>query len=478
MITALCGQAGGITKSGKPCRIRVSDSGRLCMAHDPQHRKNGLLAEDGDRNVTQTITDGIIKGIGDGPDREHHETAEHNPYTLPPPKTVEGKSEDDDGIHQLDLNKLITAEFDDDQWLIEPVVPAHRSVALYAPGKTGKSLLVLDFVAAAASGRSILGGAPLETPIDILYVDEEMTQPDLQERLHDLGYAQPDSTLTTLAQHLHYYQLSPWPPLDTPAGGQRLLKEALKVKAQLVVIDTLIRTIEGEENSGDTIKNFSRYCAMPLKAADIAFLRIDHAGKDLTRGQRGTSAKRDDVDLVWLLKPASGNLPGKTMLTLKREATRVDWIQQDVHITRHEGPPLHHTIPTFSELTSADMGIVNYLQKQGLTRHNITNQSAREALNHSTLAAKGTRLTHIVRWVKKYGNDPPDGGKREKNREGKREAEKGNMQVSEGKHEGKGVRETFPPPLGGEWSHPIPHRSHQRRRTAHPMVKLLGTRHG
>ena len=147
MITALCGQAGGITKSGKPCRIRVSDSGRLCMAHDPQHRKNGLLAEDGDRNVTQTVTDGIIKGIGDGPDPGHHEPAEHNPYTLPPPKTVEGKNDDDDddGIHQLDLNKLITAGFNDDQWLIEPVIPAHRSTALYAAGKTGKSLLVLDF---------------------------------------------------------------------------------------------------------------------------------------------------------------------------------------------------------------------------------------------------------------------------------------------------------------------------------------------
>ena len=356
MITALCGQAGGITKSGKPCRIRVSDSGRLCMAHDPQHRKNGLLAEDSDRNVTQTITDGIIKGIGDDPDPGHHEPAEHNPYTLPPPKTVEGKSEDDDdddddgddGIHQLDLAKVITAEFDDDQWLIEPIVPAHRSVALYAAGKTGKSLLVLDFVAAAASGRPILGRAPLETPIHILYVDQEMTQPDLQERLHDLGYAQPDSTLTTLAQHLHYYQLSPWPPLDTPAGGQRLLKEALKVKAQLVVIDTLIRTIAGEENSADTIKNFSRYTAMRLKEHGIALLRIDHAGKDLTRGQRGTSAKRDDVDVVWLLKPASGNLPGKTMLTLKREAARVDWIQEDIHITRNEGPPLAHTIPTFS----------------------------------------------------------------------------------------------------------------------------------
>ena len=114
-----------------------------------------------------------------------------------------------------------------------------------------------------------------------------MTQPDLQERLHSLGYTQPDPTLK---QHLHYYQLAPWPPLDTAAGGQRLLQEALKVKAQLVVIDTLIRTLEGDENSADTIKNFTRYTGTPLKANDIALLRIDHAGKDPTRGQRGTSA--------------------------------------------------------------------------------------------------------------------------------------------------------------------------------------------
>ena len=134
MITALCGQAGGITKSGKPCRIRVSDSGRLCMAHDPQHRKNGLLAEDGDRNITQTITDGIIKGIGDGPDHNHHEPAQHNPYTPTAPDTPT-----DDGIHELDMSNVITTEFDEAQWLIEPIIPAHRAVALYAAGKTGKA---------------------------------------------------------------------------------------------------------------------------------------------------------------------------------------------------------------------------------------------------------------------------------------------------------------------------------------------------
>ena len=40
---------------------------------------NGLLAEDGERNVTQTITDGIIKGIGDGPDPGHHGTGRTQP---------------------------------------------------------------------------------------------------------------------------------------------------------------------------------------------------------------------------------------------------------------------------------------------------------------------------------------------------------------------------------------------------------------
>ena len=347
---------------------------------------------------------------------------------------------DDDGIHELDIGKVITTEFDDTQWLIEPIIPAHRSVALYAVGKTGKSLLVLDFVAAAASGRPILGDAPLETPIHILYLDQEMTQPDLQERLHSLGYEQPDSTL---AQHLHYYQLSPWPPLDSAAGGQRLLEEVHKTKAQLVVIDTLIRTVEGEENSADTIKNFNRYTAVPLKAAGIALLRIDHAGKDLTRGQRGTSAKRDDVDVVWLLKPEPGELPGRTMLTLQREAARIEWVQQDIHITRHEGPPLRHSTPSF-HLSSEDIEIVRYLQDQGLERHNISVRSGRDALNQSPLTAKTQRLMHIVKWVRQHSDDHSESGVHVGVHTlsdigvhaGVHDHEKGNAQVSEGERAG------------------------------------------
>ena len=438
---------------------------------------NGLLAEDREHNITQTIADGITKGISDGPDPGHHETGERNPYTLTPGE--DGSFISEARKHLLDIDAVIEAEIDDTtQWLIEPIIPAHKSVALYAAGKTGKSLLALDIVAAAASGRPILGGAPLEAPIHILYVDQEMTENDLTERLHSLGYTQRDPTLK---QHFHYSQLYPWPPLDTKPGGDELLDLALDVGAQLVVLDTLIRTVSGEENSADTIKDFYRHTGMALKKAGIALLRIDHAGKDLTRGQRGTSAKNDDVDVIWLLKEAPGSLPDKTMLNLV-STSRVKWIQEDIHITRNEGQPLTHVVPTVLELTSADIEIVNYLQDQGLWRHNITYRNAREVINHSTLAASNNRLIHVAKWMKRYGDTPSEagehGGERGKSprgeRAGERETEKGNAQVSEGEHQGNATeienqgKGSIAPPLGGGLAPPRQFR--RRERASDPVV--------
>ena len=368
---------------------------------------NGLMAEDGEHNIYQTINDGIVKGFDDGPDPGHHETGERNPYTLTPPPG----EEDDDDVPEIDWPNFKHEEFDNARWLIEPIIPAGSSVALYAVGKTGKSLLAFDLVAAAASGRPILGGEPLEEPIHILYVDQEMTRREAWDRADDLGYFSPDheESLALLGQHMHYTNMFPWPPLDTEAGGAKLLKKARKVGAKLVVIDTLIRTVSGEENSADTIKNFYTHTGMLLKEAGIALLRIDHAGKDLGRGQRGTSAKRDDVEVVWFLKKLA-KLPDKVMLTLVNEASRVDWVDDDIDITRNL-VPLAHTIPDSLALTSEDIAIVRYLQDvAGLWGHNVTNPNAREALNDSTLTAKTNRLAHVVKWMKRYGDTPPDVG--------------------------------------------------------------------
>ena len=149
------------------------------------------------------------------------------------------------------------------------------------------------------------------------------------------------------------------------------------------------------------------------------------------------------------------------MLTLKREAARIDWIQQDVSIVRHEGPPLNTHHSHRQPHLAADIEILHYLEEQGLWRHNITVRTARDILNGSDHTAKGTRLNHIVRWVKRYGNDPQNPGERAGTHTlsevgtqgGTHEDEKGNAQVSEGTHEGHNSEEKksgkghIPPPL-------------------------------
>lgn len=219
-----------------------------------------------------------------------------------------------------------------DDWIIPQIVPAGRLVTLWAKRKTGKSLLTLDLAASAATGRPILGQTP-GPPIDVIYCDMEMTEDDLEERLVDLGYGPHDDL-----SHFHYYLLPTLPPLDDYAGGQALIALVHRHQAQLVVIDTMARAVAGEENSADTYRRFYRATGMLLKQAGVAAIRLDHAGKETDRGERGSSAKGDDVDLSWELRDAGGN-----EYLLKRSYTRISWVPEQLKL-RREIEPLRHVI--------------------------------------------------------------------------------------------------------------------------------------
>jgi hypothetical protein len=133
---------------------------------------------------------------------------------------------------------------DDDEWLVEPLIPAHGLVALYSPPKAGKSLLMLELAVGIATGRDVLG-AKVSHPRRVLYVDmENDPKRDIRERLDAMGVGPED------LDNLVYLSFPVLAPLDTERGGAELL---------------------------------------------------DHAGKDVTKGQRGGSAKSGDVDAVWRL---------------------------------------------------------------------------------------------------------------------------------------------------------------------------------
>ena len=59
--------------------------------------------------------------------------------------------------------------------------------AVRRAAKVGKSSIILAAIAAAATGRAIYGQTT-GAPVDVLYLDYEMSEGDLMERMLQLGY--------------------------------------------------------------------------------------------------------------------------------------------------------------------------------------------------------------------------------------------------------------------------------------------------
>lgn len=262
--------------------------------------------------------------------------ADHDVAALiAPPTADDGQAVDaPEGLQPVPLGDPTWWEGDTGaDWLIEPVIPAQRHTVLYAPAKMGKSLLALEVAAAAATGSPTLG-RPAQDPVSVLYLDFEMTEADLRERLYDMDYG-PESDWANLA----YYSLPSLPPFDTPEGGIAIQSLVQRHEARLVVIDTMARVVQGEENSADTYRLFDLYVSRPLKSKGVAVLRIDHSGKDLEKGQRGSSEKVGYADLVWRLAVTEAG-----QATLRRTHCRVGWVPETVVMRREDDPRLVHRL--------------------------------------------------------------------------------------------------------------------------------------
>jgi len=270
------------------------------------------------------------------------------------PEDVESYDDSLNGL-LIKWDEFWQADHGEAEWLAEPVIAKGRSTALFAPGGTGKSLLSLNIAAAIATGTPIFGLAMPQTTV--LYLDYEMTPDDLAERLEAMGYGE-DTDLT----HLHYALLPSLPGLDLPEGGKAVVRLAELVGAQLVVIDTFSRAVIGDENDADTVRSWYRNTGLHLKHDNRAFLRVDHAGKDVAKGQRGTSAKNDDVDVVWQMTAKD---EGAFTLTAKKR--RMGWVPEKVELQRVErGGVLTFELADAHSWPSGTVEVANVLDGLGL----------------------------------------------------------------------------------------------------------------
>jgi len=304
----------------------------------------------------------------------------------------------------VDWEQLWSTENQQTEWLCEPLLARGRAHALYASAKSGKSLLLLELAAALATGRPVLN-LPKRDPIPVLYIDYEMTGADIRDRLEAFGYSKEDNM-----QHLHYVLLPSIGGLDTRAGADIVIAAVTQKNIQLVIIDTTARAVEGEENDADTLRAFYRWSGVALKSLGVTWVRADHAGKDSAKGQRGSSAKNDDVDVVWRFTKRNS-----TSILIEATHRRMQWIPDKIELELREyNGILTHSI-IGDEISDAAQQLATQLDKLDapiditaraardlMKKHNI--KSASDILR-TALRVRRLRIdnNNIEAWVEKIG---------------------------------------------------------------------------
>ena len=267
--------------------------------------------------------------------------------------------------HIIDWHQAWDAKPEQTEWLLEPLLERGTGNAWFGKPAAGKSLIALEVAAALAAGRPVLGAAA-QDPVTVLYVDVENAVNGIVERLQAFGYEPGD------LKRLIYSSFPDVPGLDTFTGGQFLLSAAEAHNPALVIIDTTSRIIAGKENDADTFLQLYRHALVPLKQRGITVLRLDHPGKDLDRGQRGSSAKDGDVDTVWLVDQVS-----QTGINFERRKSRSGHGAAALYLIRKFEPLRHEPGGTGVPPRAAD--ILDALDRLQAPER-ITNKEAQKLL--------------------------------------------------------------------------------------------------
>ena len=178
-------------------------------------------------------------------------------------------------------------------WIKRPIVPAGARVAIFGEPGSGKSLFCLQLAYEAAQ----LGER-------VLYLDYENPLVAISQRVAEMEMGQEvyEDPGTLWIEYSADFR-----GLDTPEGGQDLLRVLDVQGFTLVIFDSWSSAVSGGENDNDTYRAMDEHTLDQLSAQQITTVLIDHvsvkaSGKGAKTG-RGASRKLDQVDVAWRFKP-------------------------------------------------------------------------------------------------------------------------------------------------------------------------------
>lgn len=211
-------------------------------------------------------------------------------------------------------------------YLVKGLIEARTFVVLYGASGVGKSFLASELGLAIASGKCWRNQRTLKGTV--IYVAAEGARGMLnrmegaKQHMPQLGDASDVDfhlcpSVVTLGEEEPDVDRFVRSVLDVSEGG-----------ADLVVIDTLSRSMKGNENSTEDMMGAVSAATRIMDELGCAVLLIHHSGKNEAMGMRGSSALRAAVDTELELKRADDDVATLTASKQKEGEAGATWQHQ------------------------------------------------------------------------------------------------------------------------------------------------------
>jgi len=241
------------------------------------------------------------------------------------------KQGDEPPLELLTGYDILTTNWPEPAWAVPELLPVGLAILGGAP-KLGKSFLALQMAQAKAAGGYVLGQRVEQGPV--LYLALEDTERRLKERMQKQGWNQEN------ARHCHFMVMGEF--VDQlgdlrNGGGERLARQIKCEGYQLVIIDTLSRSTQGDQNDVVDMTLALDPVQQIAHKHNCAVLLVDHHRKgsgfdpDAVTDILGSTAKGAMCDTVWGLYRERGKAGAKLAVTgrdidEKTLALEMDWL--------------------------------------------------------------------------------------------------------------------------------------------------------
>lgn len=249
-------------------------------------------------------------------------------------------------VNGFDLNALLQPKQDDwliraddfsaqpapISWLVKGWLQDKALIMVHGPSGGGKTFIVLDWCLNIASEKNSWFGNKIKNG-SVIYLAGE-------------GHHGLRGRVAAWKQHHQIKSLDMWLSrdgcnLNTHEGYQRVLNNvrSLSIQPSIIVVDTLHRFLEGDENSSQDAKTMLDACNGLMQEFNCSVLLVHHTGvsDEAQHRARGSSAWRGALDIEISVVPSKGDSPIEIVQRKSKDAELKESLYCELLTTPIEG---------------------------------------------------------------------------------------------------------------------------------------------